>query len=156
MGRFHAIFFSTRNVFLIVKLQIFLTITNFWRFISAGLKKKHIVRLPLKNIFEGLGLWCFNDTFNNISVILWRSVLLVGETGVPINNKPNLFFHGRQYRATTCLSRYGHRNPTRASVCTSFTLIKFNQKKNHKSYGSTNLVEIRIPKKFSVCFFILG
>ena len=25
----------------------------------------------------------FNATFNNISVILWRSVLLVDETGVP-------------------------------------------------------------------------
>ena len=25
----------------------------------------------------------FNTTFNNISVILWRSVLLVEETGVP-------------------------------------------------------------------------
>jgi hypothetical protein len=25
----------------------------------------------------------FNATFNNISVILWWSVLLVGETGVP-------------------------------------------------------------------------
>jgi hypothetical protein len=25
----------------------------------------------------------FNDTFNNISVISWRSVLLVEETGVP-------------------------------------------------------------------------
>jgi hypothetical protein len=31
------------------------------------------------------GLWfmVFNDTFNNISAISWRSVLLVGETGVP-------------------------------------------------------------------------
>ena len=28
----------------------------------------------------------FNDTFNNISVILWRSVLLVVETGVPGEN----------------------------------------------------------------------
>ena len=28
----------------------------------------------------------FNDTFNNISVISWRSVLLVGETGVPGEN----------------------------------------------------------------------
>ena len=26
---------------------------------------------------------CFNTTFNNISVISWRSVLLVDETGVP-------------------------------------------------------------------------
>jgi hypothetical protein len=25
----------------------------------------------------------FNATFNNISVILWRSVLLVEETGIP-------------------------------------------------------------------------
>ena len=31
----------------------------------------------------------FNDTFNNISVISWRSVLLVEETGVPReNNRP--------------------------------------------------------------------
>jgi hypothetical protein len=29
------------------------------------------------------GLWVFNATFNNISVISWRSVLLVEETGVP-------------------------------------------------------------------------
>jgi hypothetical protein len=28
----------------------------------------------------------FNDTFNNISVISWRSVLLVEETGVPGEN----------------------------------------------------------------------
>ena len=32
------------------------------------------------------GLWCFNATFNNISIILWRSVLLVQETGVPEEN----------------------------------------------------------------------
>jgi hypothetical protein len=28
----------------------------------------------------------FNATFNNISVILWQSVLLVEETGVPKEN----------------------------------------------------------------------
>jgi hypothetical protein len=28
----------------------------------------------------------FNDTFNNISVLLWRSVLLVEETGVTGEN----------------------------------------------------------------------
>ena len=28
----------------------------------------------------------FNDTFNNISVILWQLVLLVEETGVPGEN----------------------------------------------------------------------
>jgi hypothetical protein len=28
----------------------------------------------------------FNATLNNISVIMWQSVLLVGETGVPGEN----------------------------------------------------------------------
>ena len=31
-------------------------------------------------------LMMFNATFNNISVISWRSVLLVEETGVPAEN----------------------------------------------------------------------
>jgi len=30
----------------------------------------------------------FNATFNNISVISWRSVLMVEETGVPGENRP--------------------------------------------------------------------
>jgi hypothetical protein len=32
------------------------------------------------------GLMVFNVTFNNISVISWRSVLLMEETGVPGEN----------------------------------------------------------------------
>jgi hypothetical protein len=35
---------------------------------------------------NGLGLWCFNATFNNISVISWRSVVLMEETGIPEEN----------------------------------------------------------------------
>jgi len=35
-----------------------------------------------------LGFIVFNATFNNISVISWRSVLLVEETGVPGSRKP--------------------------------------------------------------------
>ena len=31
-------------------------------------------------------LWCFNATFNNISVISWQSVLLVEEIGIPWEN----------------------------------------------------------------------
>ena len=30
----------------------------------------------------GLGIWCLTATFDNITVISWRSVLLVEETGV--------------------------------------------------------------------------
>jgi hypothetical protein len=33
-----------------------------------------------------LQIMVFNATFNNISVISWRSVLLMGETGVPGEN----------------------------------------------------------------------
>jgi len=37
--------------------------------------------------WHGLGwVMVFNITFNNISVILWRSVLFVEETGVPREN----------------------------------------------------------------------
>jgi len=37
-------------------------------------------------IRKGLGVMVLNATFNNISVILWRSVVLVEETGVPGDN----------------------------------------------------------------------
>jgi len=37
----------------------------------------------------------FNDTFNNISVISWRSHLLMGETGVPGKNHRPAAIHCR-------------------------------------------------------------
>jgi hypothetical protein len=43
----------------------------------------------------------FNATFNNISVILWRSVLLVDETGVPRENHRSVadkLYHIMLYR----------------------------------------------------------
>jgi hypothetical protein len=45
--------------------------------------------LPLSCVFLGLVGWLmvFNATFNNISVISWRSVLLMEETGVPGENR---------------------------------------------------------------------
>ena len=38
----------------------------------------------------------FNDTFNNISVISWRSVLLVEETGGPGENHRPVASHYKQ------------------------------------------------------------
>ncbi len=39
------------------------------------------------NLTSGVeSLWCLTPLFNNISVISWRSVLLVEETGVPREN----------------------------------------------------------------------
>jgi hypothetical protein len=41
-----------------------------------------------ENSFDGLvWLMVFNTTFNNISAISWRSVLLLGETAVPGENR---------------------------------------------------------------------
>jgi hypothetical protein len=39
----------------------------------------------------------FNTTFNNISVISWRSVLLVEETGVPGENHPPVASHWQTF-----------------------------------------------------------
>ena len=46
------------------------------------------VNIFLHNIDRSLWVrvLVFNATFNNISAILWQSVLLVGETGVPEEN----------------------------------------------------------------------
>jgi hypothetical protein len=53
-------------------------------------KKKGINYIQYTTIKLGMihGWWVmvFNATFNNISVISWRSVLLVEETGVPGKN----------------------------------------------------------------------
>jgi hypothetical protein len=40
----------------------------------------------ISRIFKGVRVMVFNATFNNISVITWWSVLLVEETGVPVEN----------------------------------------------------------------------
>ena len=43
------------------------------------------IKTLAQHCHQFLGLWClmFNVTFNNISAILWQSVLLVEGTGVP-------------------------------------------------------------------------
>jgi hypothetical protein len=41
----------------------------------------------LENQWLGVRVRVFNATFNNISVILWQSVLLLEETGIPGENQ---------------------------------------------------------------------
>ena len=48
--------------------------------------KNHEIIIFLNYFLEGLGFMVFNATFNNISVISWRSVLLVEEAGVSGEN----------------------------------------------------------------------
>ena len=65
------------------------------------------------HIFKCVGGWVvvLNATFNNISAILWRSVLLVEETGVPGEITNHLFmsrirthkFSGDTFVGTDCM-----------------------------------------------------
>ena len=57
------------------------------RFINIDRHKK---RIELNDAYcrFPLGFMVLNATFNNISIISWRSVLLVEETGVPGENSP--------------------------------------------------------------------
>ena len=55
--------------------------TNFWEvFLFSNKSIPGITRMVIVNSFRFM---VFNVTFNNISVILCRSVLLVEETGIP-------------------------------------------------------------------------
>jgi len=61
--------------FVIISLLLLTCFYNLYK-----LNKIKVV-LIMKNV-----VMVFNTTFNNMSVILWRSVLLVAETGVPGEN----------------------------------------------------------------------
>jgi len=52
-------------------------------FIQTLVKGVFDLQIDKRNVFC---LMVFYDTFNNISVLLWRSDLLVEETGVPWEN----------------------------------------------------------------------
>jgi hypothetical protein len=47
------------------------------------------------HLFDLVWFMVFNTTFNNISAISWRSVLLVGETGVPREDHQPVTSHGQ-------------------------------------------------------------
>ena len=55
--------------------------TSLWLF-SCGFFWLWIQKYEVNDVVL-IRVMVFNATFNNMSVISWRSVLLVGETGVP-------------------------------------------------------------------------
>jgi hypothetical protein len=53
-----------------------------------GRKQEYLEKtINLATLIDLIRFIVFNVTFNNISVISWRSVLLVEETGVPRENQ---------------------------------------------------------------------
>jgi len=60
------------------KVLHFISFGHFWLLILF-IFKREVYRVRVR-------FMVFNDTFNNISAILWQSVLLVEETGVPGEN----------------------------------------------------------------------
>jgi hypothetical protein len=57
----------------------------------------------------------FNATFNNISVILWQSVLLVEETGVPVENHRPVASH-RQTLSHDVVSSTSHEQGSNSQI----------------------------------------
>ena len=54
---------------------------------------KEILTFTFHKKYYRVRIMVFNSTFNNISVISWRSVLLVEETGVPEENHRSATSH---------------------------------------------------------------
>ena len=77
-------------------------------------------------IIEGIRVMALNTTFNNISVISWRSVLLVDETWVPRENHRPAAIHWQTLShnvvsSTPRLSWAGFEHVTLVAICTDCT-----------------------------------
>ena len=88
-----------RNLSCIVNLNLYMflcviykSVLNFRKYTFRNITLSTVVPPFIKSHppkIRELGLWCdiINTTFNNISIISWRSILLMGETGE--NHWPN-------------------------------------------------------------------
>ena len=80
----YSLMYIHHNFFLIIRTPFCFRRTT-WGCDSNAVLHLHVIKItPDQDI--GLGSRCFNVTFNNISVISWRSNFLVEETGVPGEN----------------------------------------------------------------------
>jgi hypothetical protein len=70
----------------------------------------------------------FNATFNNISAISWRSVLLVEETGGPGEDHPPAASHWQTLSHNVVSSWFNARSPTGSYVITLGHIIPTSSK----------------------------
>jgi hypothetical protein len=77
----------------------------------------------------------FNTTFNNISVISWRPVVLVEETGVPGENHllATSHLHSLSHNVLNGLELIGNVNVRHIHVCLFVCLMVFNATFNNIS-----------------------
>ena len=66
--------------------QLHAGLDKIWTLCRSWLRKEAVHQICVRITFNFLGTMVLNATFNNISVISWRSVLLVEETEVPGEN----------------------------------------------------------------------
>jgi hypothetical protein len=71
---------------------------SFWKEVVDGFHWFSVI------LFSRFGFMVFNATFNNISVISWRSVLLVEETWVPGENHQPVESHIMLYQVHHTMS----------------------------------------------------
>jgi len=77
--------FDVEKIITVIDSSLFLVGWYFNKIYFSETTSPNNLLTSTNNVFEGLGFgfMVFNATFNNISVILWQSVLLVEETWVP-------------------------------------------------------------------------
>ena len=85
-GFFHVLFFNKTDCYDITEILFIVTLNTITLTLYITHRNVIIRLLRLEKKGLGLGVMMFNAIINTISVISWRSVLLVEETGVPGEN----------------------------------------------------------------------
>jgi hypothetical protein len=85
-GFFDVLFFNKTDCYDITEILFIVTLNTITLTLYITHRNVIIRLLRLEKKGLGLGVMMFNAIINTISVISWRSVLLVEETGVPGEN----------------------------------------------------------------------
>ena len=96
-----------------------------------------------------VGFMEFNATFNNISVILWRSVLLLDETGGPRENHQPAASHWQTLPYNVVLLTLSWSRPT-TSVVIDTDCIGSSHSNYHTITTMTSRGEIRMIRPFQL------